>query len=538
MHIEKLRLIIFISELIKWRQYPRYPRGHLISSSKCRCPLRLNILSSGNSLKRLSIFFTAILFLSLHGFALAHDPVSLRILTLDDRPPNNLLLKQISAIAGINIVVEFDPSSASTADLVSLNAAVAGSLIGSRTIDPWNLDPPEIRPDALVHFAVPRIEPTTFSPEVAEQYSRIRQTINDPVMQYLVLDAIRNDNIEIDDPYFMEYVRRIRGWIDFISRAGCDPDRFLITLDDNRPGPLADGLKELFGEYSNYVYDGTDEGMMLLLARALRERQDSSCRTNSYGITWTSPWDLLEVRPFESATPLDNLLVMSDWLELTPSPIIDTDAEFQPVIWIHGSGGMEKPLLIESTSELIGDQRVIVADIALTNGGDPSLMETWQTGSTPPNLVGYLAWNTSSNTLGAALALWTAIDFAWEHSSDPEGVVAASEIFLLSRLIDDYLYQRLIRNDIFDIVRSYGGNPYQLTDDEAGEMADSIAIEIEKLWLEIGEPLSIPLRIIRPLDNTGFIIELPWNRLFEIAIYPTDDRGILPVIRPVSEDYH
>ncbi len=461
------------------------------------------------------------------------EPVTIAILALDDRPPNTLLVKQVAAVAGIDLVFTTDPTEA---DLVSINAAVAGSLVGSRTADPLMLVPPVVSPEALLHFAVPRIEPTVVESDARAEYARIRTELENPDLQREILAAIRGDSDLPADEYLAAYVERMLGWLDLLDRGGYAPARLLITLDDNRPGPLSDGLKLLLGEYSHHVQDGTDEGMLLLLARALREMQISPPPT--CGLILTAPGDLAALQPFESGTVAENALEMARWLGLKVSPRLDLLESWRPALWIHGAGSAENEradFIRERTLQL-GDRPVIVADIALANGADPALMEAWRSGATPPGLVGYLAWNTSSNTLGSAFALWAAIDFAYEHGADPQGVRAAAETFLCARLLDDYLYQRIVRAERSNVLRSEGGDPYHLTDEQVMRETEQIAARLTELWAELGESLALPLRIADPMGDTGFIVELPWSRFFEIALYPTDDRGILPVIRPTKPD--
>jgi hypothetical protein len=467
----------------------------------------------------------------IEGPSHATEPVTITILTLDSRPPNTLLVQQIAAIAGIDLVFTENPSGA---DIVSVNAAVAGSLVGSRTADPWSLSPPEVRPDALLHFAVPRAQPTVLEGNVQEEYSRVIREFENPDMQREVLAVVQGNSESPDDQYLAAYANRLKGWLDFLARCDFDPDRLLVTLDDNRPGPLSDGLKLMLAKYSRHVQDGTDEGMMLLLARALRERQVSS--PNTCGIVFTDPGDLTSVMPFEGGMVAENVLRMCEWLELRMSPKIDLYEPWRPVIWIHGAGTPqgERAVPVTETVARLGNRTIIVADIAKTNGGDPELIETWEVSGTPQGLIGYLAWNTSSNTLGSAFALWVAIDFAYEHGSDPEGVRAAAETFLWARLLDDYFYQTVERNVISTEYRDSGGDVYHVAESDVEGQSLEIARRLTELWRESGVPLALPLRYVEPLDNTSFIVELPWNRFFEIALYVTDNRGILPTIRPVD----
>jgi hypothetical protein len=455
------------------------------------------------------------------------------MLTLDDRPPNNLLVKELAAIAGINLIVEFGPSNAPDADLVSLNAAACGSLVGSRTSDPWILQPPVVRPDAYLHFAVPRVQPTVADQSLKTEYDNVMTLLQNPDMQRDVIGAIKGEDISFENLTIDAYVNRMRGWIDFLRRCNYDPDRLLITLDDNRPGPLSDGIKLLLGEFSHYVYDGTDEGMMLLLARALRDRENNPAST--IPIIFTNPADLVSVQPLESALSIENIFSMADWLQMRISPAINLYEQWRPVLWIHGTGteDSDTPALIRSTLNTVADRKVIVADIRV-NGGDPALFDEWKTGLTPSGLLGYVGWNTSSNTLGSAIALWASVDFAYAHSSDPEGVASAIEVFLWARILDDYFYQRVVRPEIYAAAQASGGDPYHLTDEQTIELIRLITERLAQIWAENEDALSIPLRFVSPSGQTGFIVELPWNRLFEIELYPTDSRGILPVINPID----
>ncbi|MFH1676978.1 MAG: DUF4127 family protein [bacterium] len=486
--------------------------------------------------------FTAIVFMMIFSFGFsampssATEPVIIKALTLDNRPPNNLMLKELAAIAGIDLYVSFDPETAPSADLVSLNASVAGSLVGSRSVDPWKLVPPILKPDALIHFAFPRVEPTVSESAIISEYGRVRQELNKPDTQRTVLKAIFDETVPIDDEYLAGYVERIQGWLDFLNRAKYDPDRLLITLDDNRPGPLADGLKLELGKYSRHVRDGTDEGMMMLLARALRERQSDS--PNTCVIAWTDPADLTSIQPFESSLIAENVFSMADWLGLKISPKTELYENWRPVLWIHGPGSDEasRPEKIINVSESLGERTVVVADIAKANGGDPILFDTWREGHTPKGLIGYVGWNTSSNTLGSAFSLWATIDFAYEHGADPTRVRSAIETFLWARILDDYFYQRIVRSERTDLIRSEGADPYKLDEKLSSREAHEIAERLTQLWSENEVSLAIPLRIVDTLGDTTFTVELPWNRLFEIALYPSDWRGILPVIKPVEKN--
>ena len=473
------------------------------------------------------------------GFgAPAEHPGSVKVLTLDDRPPNFLMLKQMGAIAGVYVdarlgdsVPKADGIDVTGFDLVSLNAAAAGSLVGSRTVDPWSLQPPLVDAQALVHFAVPRAEPTVKNETILKQYEKIRHDLETYETQVKAAAVIAGESETTGDEILDEYARRLMGWLDFLGRTGIDPDRLLITLDDNRPGPLSDRLKLMLSRYSHHVMDGTDEGMMLLFARWLREHQP--CNPTTAGLIWTAPGDLMAIAPYESGFVVENLLAELDWLKARATSRLDMLEPWRPVLWVCGAGeeeGKHREKLIKSVMVKLSDRRVVVADIAQPNGADPALMDVWRQDGPPPGLVGYLAWNTSANTLGSAVALWAALDYGYAIRPDPMNVQAAAEVFLWARLLDDWLYQGIARQGVREEYVLFGANPWGMTENEAHRAAVDIAERLVELWGEMGIDMSIPLQIVKPLDKTSFVVELPWRRFFEISLYVTDDREWVPQI--------
>ncbi len=178
-------------------------------------------------LVQVSVIFLTVLFLfCFTGFkAYASDPVTIKVLTLDNRPPNNLFLKQLGAIAGINMEIRFGSELENLpedwlmeADIISLNAVVAESLVGSRGTDPRLLNPPVLNPDALVHFAVPRVQPTVYNEEQYKEFKRVAAELENTELQLEVLAAITGERDLPEEPYQAMYVDRITGWIDFLER--------------------------------------------------------------------------------------------------------------------------------------------------------------------------------------------------------------------------------------------------------------------------------------------------------------------------------
>ncbi|MCG3152470.1 MAG: hypothetical protein GEEBNDBF_01770 [bacterium] len=451
------------------------------------------------------------------------------MLTLDDRPCNTILVQQLAAIAGVELELTTRPDRAGEAELVSLNAALFGSLVASRSGDPSRLTVPRLRHDALVHFAVPRVQPFVKDDATMKAYTAALESLKQPAIQEQVRAAIAGEGPMPADPPLADYAQRMRGWLDLLAGASIPPDRLLVTLDDNRPGPLAAWLKTRLRRYTPHVQDGTDEGMMLLLARWCRERQAEVLPPEA-GIVFTSPSDAVTLQAFESGMPLENVLRMADWLHFRMTPSLKTLPSWRSVLWLHGS-----PITPERATALaqeLDQHFVVVGDIAKLNAGDPGLFKAWSNGAMPAKLMGYAGWNTASNTLGTVMALMSAIDYGYSERSDPESVQGAVELFLWSRMLDDWLYMGVVRPD-YQSARTAAGLPNaNLSPEQVAAAIEQLQFRLLEQWGTLGSDLFAPFRFVDPGGTTGAEVTIPWARLFEIGVLPVDPRGFLPTIRP------
>lgn len=455
-----------------------------------------------------------------------------RMLTLDDRPVNTLLVQQLAAIAGVRLELTTDTATVAQCDLVSLNAATFGSLVASRSGDPTGIPVPKLKSRALVHFAVPRVQPFVKDADTLARYAAALEQLKKIEVQEAVLGAIAGTGPEPTDPALADYAHRMRAWLDFLRRADIDPDRLLITLDDNRPGPLSAWLKLRLGTASRCVHDGTDEGMMLLLARWLRESQRDA-HPVEMGVVWTAPASLLDIQAFESGMPVENLLRMGDWLHLRLTSKTDHLPAWAPLLWMHGGQATAEEIV--AASARLGAHPVVVADYATeVNKGDAALFTAWVSNGVPPGVMGYVGWNTANNTIGTAVALWTAIDYGYSERPDPSAVRGAVELFLWARIVDDYLYMAEVRPTHQTDLKA-AGLPSQ------GMDAALVAAEAEKLQFDLMErwsrlqPAFDPIfREADPGGATRIKVSIPWARLFEIGVIPEDPRGFLPTVEPTQ----
>lgn len=145
---------------------------------------------------------------------------------------------------------------------------------------------------------------------------------------------------------------------------------------------------------------------------------------------------------------------------------------------------------------------VAVADVAYANGGDPVMVEKLAALFPLTGLAAYAGWNTASNSIGSLVAQCSLARNAFEDQ--------ANQAVLCLRLVEDYLYQAIWRQNIRDAIDESTLGPAQL---EAA-VADMF-IPAANHWLAEHRFM---FRVLS--------IRLPWQRTFEIDIQliPVADR--------------
>ena len=148
--------------------------------------------------------------------------------------------------------------------------------------------------------------------------------------------------------------------------------------------------------------------------------------------------------------------------------------------------------------------RVVLADVAYANGGDSALLMHLLERRLLWRLSGYAAWNTAGNTLGTALSTLLMLG-----DMDDRISVQANKRFLLERLLDDGVYESVIRPQF---VKAVGGSFRILSERETEVMQRRIK---DKLWYMLNMCLE---RVPFSFKVKDISIRLPWRRLFEADI--------------------
>ncbi len=140
---------------------------------------------------------------------------------------------------------------------------------------------------------------------------------------------------------------------------------------------------------------------------------------------------------------------------------------------------------------------VSVADVAHVNGADDELMSGLAADGALPRLGGYGGWNTAGNALGSAVALGSIAALG--------GDLAALELAIAARFVDDWLYQARVRTRLLltKELRPLGLGGFVPEAD-----LPAVAERARELVNDELRAFGLPYRVTR--------LALPWQRVFEI----------------------
>jgi hypothetical protein len=154
---------------------------------------------------------------------------------------------------------------------------------------------------------------------------------------------------------------------------------------------------------------------------------------------------------------------------------------------------------------------VALADVATCNGADQPLLKLLAASGLLPSLAAYAGWNTSGNTLGTVIA-HAIVESYYRNRTGARNSESCrqSETFYVSRLLEDWGYQAIIRANIAqNHLDALGGNYFDVAAIH-DQVAELIRSQMESFISEFLQGFR-PNRI--QLEN----VHLPWKRMFEVG---------------------
>jgi hypothetical protein len=493
------------------------------------------------------------------------------LLPCDTRPPTLELPLQLAKVAGLemrvpplevlnNLNIPGDTQKIATwllenavsadAAIITLETLCLGGMIPARRVS-------DSLEDALARL------------EVLCEVKRLNPSIK--LYAYGVIVRVAHDNDPLEEkPYYGQFgsaLRKVSEWIDRVER-GADtaeleaakkalPEEILadwlgtrernhalhqralemlsdgilehlcLTLDDTTPYGLAARDRRRFEARIDAlevwdkadVYPGADEVAAALLARAI---VDSSQRKPSVFVRYPSVQAESSIMLYEDRV-LGELVKAhiraaggvpasrastADLILAVNAPVIK-QAHRAPDFEVVDTANRHLAAFIDNICDDLNQTRAVaVADVAYANGAEPRFIKQLLARTDITKLAGFAAWNTAGNTLGSAIAS----GICALHCHDKTALAEAN----FSRLVDDYLYQSIVRSDVREAMNN--PSPFDL-----GELKGAAETQIEQRI----KPLALELyaKHFEPrLENTSLVwhgSSLAWSRLFT-GVFPLE----------------
>ncbi|MDP2425809.1 MAG: DUF4127 family protein [bacterium] len=334
-------------------------------------------------------------------------------------------------------------------------------------------------------------------PEDVASLQKLQDSIPASIIQTYLLSREKKHRL---NHYFIDQTKA--GIVDFVVLLQEDSMKDGIQQVEQRN--LQSKILEYGIQHKALVYNGTDEGTLVLLAKVLCQEKYIA---PSLFIHVPHVSILSKIMPFEDRSLVENIdrMIQTIGLRKVHSPL---EADF--ILSIY-SEPIPYDLDLNATTPILPNKdetyahffqqinefqsmgkKVAFVDLLHPNGGSLELLKEMDI----QEIVAYSAWNTSSNSLGSCLANLVVCFIRPEETT-------ISKRFTEERIIDDCIYQTISRRVINTRSSARGYNIFDL-----GVHAPQV---LDEIYQQIKQDNVL-------LPEVKFAISMPWNRTFEIDI--------------------
>jgi hypothetical protein len=297
-------------------------------------------------------------------------------------------------------------------------------------------------------------------------------------------------------------------------------DLLVLSSDDTSPYGLGSQEKRALKSEAErlavgerlLMYPGADEVGCVLIARLLNQ---AAGQTPRFRPVYTFPGGEQITAAFEDGPIAETVerqiraagavLVHEPGAEdivLVVNPPLNTEADF-PRDYTPAEYAERHLHLVQTLSALSAtNQRIAVADVAHSNGADRLFFDLLRQRFDLTRLEAYGAWNTAGNTLGTVIAQACLSLLARDQQQQH-----AQQYFLAHRLIEDWAYQSIVRQEVRNWLHDQSGH-YEPTADQLSATERWIEVRLNHWLAEL--PQFNGWRI-----HAGSV-SLPWKRTFEV----------------------
>lgn len=291
---------------------------------------------------------------------------------------------------------------------------------------------------------------------------------------------------------------------------------------------------QMYGAHfeNSYTTYGADELAAVLIARNYLQ---SMRRTPKIYLQYAADGMEFMYMPFMAASVGQTL---RDKVQLLGAQVVQRAADADIIIYVNCGSDSFKPgkKQADELAQLIDSGKsVALIDLAADFTEDELLMPRLLDRGAPLNrLTAYAGWNTFSNSAGTALAQAVIVHVrSGKLNSDELAALRAANMrFIVTRLLDDYAYQKLYHHQLRSTLKQHDYDPDNLS--AAGQgMAQMLTQQFinrkaaELLHYNLGRTPFYTADgkdyYLRSID-TG--VYFPWNRVFEVGLDVKTEVGV------------
>ncbi len=296
-------------------------------------------------------------------------------------------------------------------------------------------------------------------------------------------------------------------------------------------------LKDLGLESKVPIYNGTDEGSLSLVSRAVLDKFLYKLKV---AVIYSSEKSKTIINPYEDH-PLQ-FTVESQIRAAGGIPVSEFDqADYRLFVNAPGTDDEQFDAFLQKLlKELKENRHIALADVLFPkphfSGADERIIAALKKEKLFDRFAGYAAWNTAGNTLGTTIPHANMRVFFRSKLNDRADRAARTEAahleFLLNRFAGDYLYHDIVRLDVNARLRGQTQNQevtYEFTpqkyEEVNREVSQKLTAEIEKFFAEYFKGRTHRLAIYKGVEKTITVnglkdlkVYLPWARAFECVI--------------------
>jgi len=153
---------------------------------------------------------------------------------------------------------------------------------------------------------------------------------------------------------------------------------------------------------------------------------------------------------------------------------------------------------------------VALADVASCNGADHSMMQLLSKKNLISRLSAFAGWNTSGNTIGTVISHAIVASYYRKGDKGHESSQEMSAHFLLYRLIEDWGYQTIVRQEAAHHLPELGASYFDVS-----QVREHVSQLITQKLQRFSEQY---LADLAEGNIDGLKADLPWNRMFEVDL--------------------